>query len=205
VGVRPSVCSLQVGSDADAKLFPQISKRQGTRPLTAVGGLLAYRSIGARPLPGPTPRILPTSPSDVTSFPPPTAAAHHCSFAAVSQFRFGGPASHYHDDFYPCQFSPARLAPNCTTALPPLLATSTSPCLIRRGHATPHAVRRVGPELRIGRVRSGVHLTMMGLAGTAAACPLSLPRCPEVSPICQEPGTISLGTNWSTPGRCQFP
>jgi hypothetical protein len=158
VGVRPSVCSLQVGSDADAKLFPQISKRQGTRPLTAVGGLLACRSIGAGPLPGPTPRILPTSPSDVTpvpSFPPPTAAAHHCSFAAVSQFRFGGPASHYHDDFYPCQFSPARLAPNCTTALPPLLATSTSPCLIRRWHATPHAVRRVGPELRIGRVRSG--------------------------------------------------
>lgn len=134
----------------------------------------------------------------VPSFPPPTAAAHHCSFAAVSQFRFGGPASHYHDDFYPCQFSPARLAPNCTTALPPLLATSTSPCLIRRRHATPHAVRRVGPELRIGRVRSG------GPLGHDGAC---WHRCsmPSESPSARNQEQSRSGPTGAPQDAANFP
>jgi hypothetical protein len=184
VGVRPPVCSLQVGSDADAKLFPQISKRQGTRPLTAVGGLLACRSIGAEPLPGPTPRILPTSPSDVTPGPRPSQVSlpqlQQRTIAASQQFRsfvsvglrritmmISTPASFRQHDCSPTPASDLHLPVSHSA---------------RARHA--HAVRRVGPELRIGKVRSGVHLAMMGLAGTAAACPLSLPRCPEVSPIC---------------------
>lgn len=116
---------------------------------------------------------MPPGPRPVPSFPPPTAAAHHCSFAAVSQFRFGGPASHCHDDFYPCQFSSARLAPICTTALPPLLATSTSPCLIRRGHATPMRFVESALNSELAECAQGIHLAMMGLAGTAAARPES--------------------------------